>query len=198
MQADIKLDFIEMFCRQESFRDLSALRVQTSRFHSDYDRITVIEESVRAVDSKMVRYVQDSNRLNETLEKLNALTSKTKQLDFEISRVKQMTETIELADSKLTKCIQEARSLDGTAKKLDSINEMMSKFEPELSKIEGMELTLDRFDEKQNALIALLMDAINRTNSGSKKKQEELSDENRLERDSENDESKLVYKISNV
>jgi len=151
----------------------------TSRFHTDYDRITIIEESVKAVDAKMVSYIQESNRLSETLEKLNMLTSKTKQLDYELSRVKQMTDAIESADNKLTKCLQEAKSLDGTVKKLDSINEMMSKFEPDLSKIEKVELTLDRFDAKQNALITLLLDAINRSNSSTEKRQEESARENK-------------------
>ena len=175
-----------MFCRKESFRDLSELRVQTSRFHSDYDRIKIVEESVKAVDEKLIRFVQDSNKLEETLEKLNALTSKTKQLDFEISRFKQMTDSIDLADIKLTKCIGETQNLDTSIKKLNLINERMSDFEPELTKIESMELTLDRFDAKQNALITLLLDAINRTNK-------KTIDEN-----DDTDGKKLIYNISNV
>lgn len=162
IQTDLKVDFIETVVRKESFKDLSSLRQQTSRFSPDYDRIKVIEDSVKTIDERLIKSAEDSTKLKTTFKKLENLTEKARQLDEEISRIHVLDESVDAADVKLDKAIQETRKLDETISKLDGINQRMDKIEPELSKINAIELTLNKFDEQQTLLIGLVKSLLDR------------------------------------
>lgn len=160
IQTDLKVDFIETVVRKESFKDLSSLRQQTSRFSPDYDRIKAIEDSVKTIDERLIRSAEDSTKLKTTFKKLENLTEKARELDEEISRIHVLDESVDAADVKLGKAIKEVRNetrkLDETISKLDGISQRMDKIEPELSKINAIEMTLNKFDEQQTLLIGLV------------------------------------------
>ena len=162
IQTDLKVDFIDTVIRKESFKDLTALRQQTSRFSPDYDRIKAIEDSVQAVDERLLKSAEDSIRLQATVKKLDSLSGKARELDEEINRIRLIEKSVDAADAKLSKAIQETKNLDETIVKLESINQRMDQIEPELSKIKTIEITLNKFDEKQNLLINLLMETLNK------------------------------------
>ena len=131
-------------------------------FVPDLNRIKFIESAVEVVDSKVNTCLIKSKKLDETLQKLDQLSAKTSLLEPEIERIKLIEKSVDSAENKLNKCLDESLKLDLTLAKLEALNARMIAIEPELSKINTIELTMDKFDVKQNNLISILIDAINR------------------------------------
>ncbi len=154
-------------CRREPF----SLKLDNANAKLDSMRQQDDTYTVPKIETMYHQATHHSTMLDTALEKLDNLTARTTQLKPDIDRIKLIEASIDVSEKKLDKALEESKKLDETLERLYTLNERMTSLEPDIEKIKNIESILERFDSKQNNLISILLEAINR-----KKSKEPVSD----------------------
>lgn len=166
IQTDYKVNQLESMCRREPFSqklDIANQKLDNVRNQGDTEikHIKSIEKTVEVVDEKLNKSLEHSKNLDTNLTKLES--EKVQQIIDKTSEIKNQSEL----NQRL-----EMIKLDQTIEKLTKLNERLDLIEPELAKVESIEQVLERFEKKQDKLMTILIDAINRKKSTTSPKKE--------------------------